>query len=83
VRVAVETGPTGPATVVEDGGPGVAPDLVPRIFEPFFTTKIDGTGLGLAVSRALATASGCRLEYRRDAGKTRFELAMSAGGAQA
>ncbi len=41
---------------VSDNGAGVPAALGARIFEPFFTTKGDGhgTGLGLAVSRAVA-----------------------------
>ena len=45
---------------VDDGGPGVpAADRV-RVFEPFWTTKQvgQGTGLGLAVVRALVQACG-------------------------
>ncbi len=36
---------------VEDNGPGVAPDMLPRIFDPYFSTKSSGTGLGLAIAR--------------------------------
>jgi two-component system sensor histidine kinase FlrB len=39
-----------------DNGPGIDPALVERIFEPFFTTRPDGTGLGLAVVRAIIEA---------------------------
>jgi signal transduction histidine kinase len=43
---------------VEDDGPGLAEEAASRLFEPFFTTKDKGTGLGLAVSRAIARAHG-------------------------
>lgn len=45
---------------VADTGPGVPEELRNRIFEPFFTTKEDhgGTGLGLAVCRALMERNG-------------------------
>jgi nitrogen fixation/metabolism regulation signal transduction histidine kinase len=36
---------------VEDSGPGVPPELLPRIFDPYFSTKSSGTGLGLAIAR--------------------------------
>jgi C4-dicarboxylate-specific signal transduction histidine kinase len=45
-RYCVETG-------VADSGPGVPDDLRANIFRPFFTTKPQGTGLGLASSRAI------------------------------
>jgi signal transduction histidine kinase len=45
--------------VIEDDGPGIAPQLKDRIFEPFFTTKIDvGTGLGLWVTREIIHRHG-------------------------
>lgn len=46
--------------VVQDDGPGVSAANATRIFEPFFTTARGqgGTGLGLAVVKALVEAHG-------------------------
>jgi two-component system sensor histidine kinase FlrB len=41
---------------VIDDGPGFGADVAARIDEPFYTTKAQGTGLGLAVVRAVAQA---------------------------
>jgi two-component system sensor histidine kinase FlrB len=42
--------------VLQDNGPGVANGVHEQIFEPFFTTRASGTGLGLAVVRAVVAA---------------------------
>ena len=43
---------------VTDNGPGISDDVKKQLFEPFFTTRPQGTGLGLAVVKAVATAHG-------------------------
>ena len=53
---------------VRDNGPGVPEDLRQRIFEPFFTTRDRGTGLGLAVVKAVAEAHGGTVELERTEG---------------
>jgi signal transduction histidine kinase len=55
---------------VEDDGPGIAPEVLPRIFEPFFTTRDpgQGTGLGLSISDSIARAHGGRIEARSEPG---------------
>jgi C4-dicarboxylate-specific signal transduction histidine kinase len=40
-------------TNIIDSGPGVPEELREQLFQPFFTTKTQGTGLGLASSRAI------------------------------
>jgi two-component system NtrC family sensor kinase len=63
---------------VEDTGPGVPRERRDRLFEPFFTTKPRGTGLGLAVSRAIARAHGGDLaaDVAAEAGGARFALTL-------
>jgi len=41
---------------VADDGDGIEPGVLPRIFEPFFSTRIEGTGIGLAVTRDIVRA---------------------------
>jgi signal transduction histidine kinase len=43
---------------VQDEGPGIRPEDLPKIFLPFFTTKEKGTGLGLAACRKITRDLG-------------------------
>ena len=46
---------------VEDSGPGVPPEVLPKIFDPYFSTKSSGTGLGLAIARKAVEEHGGRI----------------------
>lgn len=48
--------------VVEDDGPGMPADVAEAAFDPLVTTKPTGTGLGLALCRAIARAHGGDIE---------------------
>jgi signal transduction histidine kinase len=43
--------------IVEDDGPGIPEEVLPRLFTPFSSGR-ESTGLGLAIARALARANG-------------------------
>jgi two-component system sensor histidine kinase AtoS len=64
IRGAVD--PSSPWTIlqVEDDGPGILPEHLPRIFEPFFTTKQRGTGLGLAIVKKIIDLHGGKIEVK-------------------
>jgi two-component system sensor histidine kinase HydH len=43
---------------VEDSGPGIPENILPKIFEPLFTTKQTGTGLGLSICKKIVEQHG-------------------------
>ncbi len=65
--------------LVEDDGPGIPPDALPRIFDPFFTTRqrSRGTGLGLFLAATAAERHGGMLSAKNVAGRgARFTLRL-------
>lgn len=66
---------------VEDTGPGIPPDLLPRVFEPYVTTKTKGLGLGLTIARRIVEAHGGRIEVESGPGRrTRFRVMLPVDG---
>ena len=64
---------------VEDDGPGIPQDVLPRIFDPFFTTKDvgHGSGLGLFVTQEIVDQhDGCIGVVSRAGQGTRFIIAL-------
>lgn len=51
------------ALSVQDNGPGIPPEVMPKIFEPYFTTqpRTQGTGLGLCIVQRLLKESRAAL----------------------
>jgi two-component system OmpR family sensor kinase len=81
VRVLAERG----RLTVEDTGPGLKPDELPRAFERFFLweryggEREVGTGLGLAIVKELTTGMGGRVEVESAPGLgTRFVVTLPA-----
>ncbi len=63
--------------VIEDSGPGIAPEVRERIFEPFFSTKDKGTGLGLSSVYSIIEAHGGTIRAEpADLGGERFVMSF-------
>lgn len=54
---------------VQDTGPGIASEVLPKIFDPFFTTKPMGSGLGLATSYTIIKRHKGRITAESELGK--------------
>ena len=66
--------------VISDSGPGIAPDDLSRVFDRFFTTRAKGTGLGLALARALIEADGGAVTAASPPGSgAEFTLTLAGG----
>jgi signal transduction histidine kinase len=67
--------------VLEDSGPGIDPEDLPRLFDSFFTTKNEGMGLGLAICRSIVEAHGGRIRADNNSslGGARFSFDLPTG----
>lgn len=83
VRLVVEPAGEGTAAVrvvVEDNGPGIDPEILPRIFEPRFTTRHGqvrfGLGLGMGLARSVVDAHGGTIDVESRPGLTRVTVLL-------
>lgn len=67
---------SGNTLYVLDDGPGISDGDKSRVFDPFFTTRREsgGTGMGLAIARAMLEASGGEIRLADSAKGARFEI---------
>lgn len=75
VSVAIDRAPEGLISIeISDSGPGIARGDLDKLFEPFErlgaeSTDVEGTGLGLALSRSLVEQMGGKIEVVSEIGK--------------
>ncbi len=84
VAVSCEERPEGRVRLtISDTGAGIAPEMLDRLFTPFDRlgaeqAEIDGTGLGLALSKHLVEAMGGLIQVESGHGGTVFTIELEA-----
>ncbi|WP_234900424.1 sensor histidine kinase [Rhizobium skierniewicense] len=74
VVVRVEEADNAVVVSIADNGPGIAHDIHQQLFSPFNTSKEGGLGLGLVISRDIASDYGGRIEVDTGEDGTRFSV---------
>ena len=68
---------------VANAGKPIPPAVMDRLFQPFYrgnaSSAIQGLGLGLYISSAIAEAHGGRIDVTSDEDETRFTFSMPLG----
>jgi two-component system sensor histidine kinase KdpD len=68
---------------VEDEGPGIAPQDLPRVFERFYraeeqSRRVKGSGLGLTIVKAFVELCGGKVSVESSSKGTRFQIVLPA-----
>ena len=79
LRVEAAHAHDGVRVVIEDDGPGIPAELLPRVFDPFVTSKAPGggTGLGLTTAHAIVVQKhGGAIDVVSEPGRTRLTVQL-------
>jgi signal transduction histidine kinase len=79
----IRSAPDEAVVEVEDDGPGIPDDVLPRIFDSFFTTKPpgSGTGLGLDICYGIVVhRHGGEIEVDTEPGRTTMRVRLPLAG---
>lgn len=84
-RIRIATSATDQVEIlIEDTGPGIPAEVLPRIFEPLFSTKSFGTGLGLPTVKQIVEQHGGSIAITSEAGRgARVRILLPAGAREA
>ncbi len=62
---------------ISDEGGGITANQLKKIFQPFFSTRIQGSGLGLPISKKIIEKHGGRISVKSESGKgTTFTIEL-------
>jgi len=77
IRTRLKSGSGDVELAVEDNGPGIPADAMPRLFEPSFTTKPEGHGFGLATCYRIVQNHGGKIGAQNISGSgARFTITL-------
>ena len=61
---------------VEDTGPGIPAELLPRIFDPIHSTARNGSGMGLSIVKRIVESHDGTISVQSSEEGTRFEMKL-------
>lgn len=82
VRVEIDGTPDGVRIAIENPGPDIPPEHLPKLFDRFYridpsrTRNGSGAGLGLAIAKSIVEAHGGTIGVISMAGRTRFTIVL-------